>query len=120
MFFAFWRFFQFFHSFSVTAGRARLSPGRPSRNQTERGSRKTLDRKIGDRKMETKFVQDQNPNLGRDKRNPSHFSVSIFLSKIFVKMTDFYLYYSARRGINQIAARRAEDPARRDASPSTS
>ena len=56
-------------------GRARLSPGRPSRNQTERGSRKTLDRKIGDRKMETKFVQDQNPNLARDKRNPSHFSV---------------------------------------------
>src|SRR5438552_18517074 len=36
MFFAFWRFFQFFHSFSVTAGRARLSPGRHNRNQTAR------------------------------------------------------------------------------------
>src|SRR5438552_18078473 len=36
MFFAFWRFFQFFHSFSVTAGRARLSPGRHNRNQMAR------------------------------------------------------------------------------------
>jgi len=48
------------------------------------------------------------------------FLSPIFLSKIFAKMTDFYLYYSARRGINQIAARRAEDPARRDALPVTS
>src|SRR5438552_2644864 len=60
---------------SVTAaGRARLSSGRRSRNQTE----KTLDRKIGDRKMERKSVQDHNPTFGRDKRNPSHFSVSNF------------------------------------------
>ena len=33
----------------------------------------------------------------------------LFLSKIFAKMTDFYLYYSARRRMGQIAARRAED-----------
>src|SRR6266704_1987471 len=67
--------------------------------ETERGSRKTLDRKIGDRKMETKFVQDQTQILAETSETLPIFLSPIFLSKIFAKMTDFYLYYPARRAV---------------------
>ena len=65
----------------VVSGRSRLSPGRRSRNQTETAKdfrQKNWRQKNGDKIMETKSVQDQNPTFDRNKRKHSHFSVSNF------------------------------------------
>ena len=91
----------------IFAGRARLSLAR--RTATKQKQQKTLDRKIGDRKMETKSVKIRIQLLTETSETLPIFLSPIFLSKIFAKMTDFYLYYSARHRMAQIAARRAED-----------
>src|SRR5438094_8855479 len=91
----------------IFAGRARLSLAR--RTATKQKQQKTLDRKIGDRKMETKSVKIRIQLLTETSETLPIFLSPIFLSKIFAKMTDFYLYYPARRRMAQIAAWRAGD-----------
>src|SRR5438034_7779303 len=113
MFFAFWRFFQFFHSFSVTAGRARLSPGRHNRNQTARSVWSAWSLLPLSNRATHPTAGASSTHSIRFARHdrPCHPSVQFapYPPKICAKKQDFRLYYSARRRIFGIVARRAED-----------
>jgi len=99
---------------SVTAGgRARLSPGRHNRNQTARSVWSAWSLLPLSNRATHPTAGASSTHSIRFARHdrPCHPSVQFapYPPKICAKKQDFRLYYSARRRIFEIVARRAED-----------
>src|SRR5438552_11610098 len=95
-------------------GRARLSTVRPSRNRTARSVWSALySGAFASRRAELSHSAGirRTPNASRLSPSVCLFVTNGFngFRKIIAKITAFHLYYSARRRIFEIVARRAED-----------